>query len=86
MAAPSDEKSLWDLYLEWQDLPADTPMPTSLDAHRAAKADDGLAHCGKCGGHWFVGTITFASDGRPLQVLPPQRCIGCGHQRPAEWP
>lgn len=85
MAEPS-ETSLWDLYKEWSDLPPDTELPTSLDAKRAQKHDDGLSHCGTCGGEWFVGTIQFDTDGTPRQVLTPQRCLGCGAARQANWP
>lgn len=83
---PADERSLFDLYKEWADIDPATELPTSLDARRALKADDGLTHCAKCGGHWFVGTIAFDADGQPARVLTPQRCLGCGEQRQASWP
>lgn len=76
------EKSLWDLYKDWTGLPADTELPTTLDARRGGP----LARCQGCGGTWFVAAISFHSDGTPNSVLPPQRCLGCGQHRKTTGP
>lgn len=79
-------ESLWDLQKQFEGIDPATPLPTSLDARRAAKQDDGLAHCQTCGGTHFTGVISFATDGTPAQVLTPQTCLGCGALRKANWP
>lgn len=78
--------SLWDLHKQFEGIDAAAALPASLDARRAAKTEDGLAHCADCGGHLFSGAIAFRADGSPAQILTPQRCIGCGALRQASWP
>lgn len=76
-------ESLWDLHKEFAGLPADTELPTVLDAHRAHT--DGLAHCQRCGGVHFTATVILSADGAPASMLTPQTCIGCGALRQATW-
>lgn len=87
MAQPEPvDESLWGLHKKWEGIDPGTPLPASLDAIRAARSDDGIAHCGTCGGEWFTSTVRYAADGTPARVLTPQTCVGCGALRQARWP
>lgn len=86
MAEPAGDQSLWGLHKKWEGIDPATELPASLDAHRAAKADDGLTHCQTCGGENFTAVVTFLTDGTPARVLTPQTCVGCGALRQANWP
>lgn len=86
MTAADPDNSLWAQYLAANGLPADTPMPTSLDARRAKARPDGLAHCARCGGTLFTGTIAMDERGMPVAVLKPQKCVGCGAFHQTQWP
>lgn len=80
------EPSLWDMEKAWRGLPADTELPTSIVARRVSKQDDGVTHCRRCGGVAYTGTIVFLSSGAPAHVMAPQKCVGCGELRQANWP
>lgn len=77
-------ESLFGLYKEWHGVDPTVELPATLAAHR--EHTDGLAHCPKCGGVAFTSTVVFTADGTPAQVLSPQKCIGCGELRKANWP
>lgn len=83
---PPDSTSLFDLHKQFLGVDPAAELPTSLDAHRAAKSDDGYAHCARCGGTEFHASVRFTTSGDPDRILAPQHCIGCGTLRQADWP